>query len=68
MREGKIGRAPDYTAACVVMFGVNLGWVLLLLFAIWGLVGAIFVSLLLNRWIDWLQARKRARAWPPVTD
>ena len=29
--------APNFTNACIVMFGVNLSWVFLLLWALWGL-------------------------------
>ncbi len=30
--------APDFTQACVVMFGVNLTWVLMVIWAVWGLL------------------------------
>ena len=29
--------APNYISACVVMFGVNILWVFMLIWAIWGL-------------------------------
>jgi len=32
--------APNYTAACIVMFGVNLMWMLMVIWAIWGFVAA----------------------------
>ena len=32
--------APNYTSACIVMFGVNLTWVLVTIWAIWGLIAA----------------------------
>jgi hypothetical protein len=44
--------APNYTSACVVMFGVNLVWVLLLLWAIWGLVAVALIGWGLSRLID----------------
>ncbi|XDA96944.1 hypothetical protein AB1M95_12495 [Sulfitobacter sp. LCG007] len=56
------GRAPDYTTACVVMFGVNLGWVLLTLFALWGLPAAMAAGFLLNRWIGRIAARRQTEA------
>ncbi|MGZ2258525.1 hypothetical protein [Roseobacter sp. A03A-229] len=59
MDRDKLGRAPNYTNACIVMFGVNLTWVLLFLFAIWGLVAAVFLGLAVNRWVDWLAHRRR---------
>lgn len=54
-----IGRAPDYTAACVVMFGVNLVWILFALLAAFGLAAVLAAGLALNGWITWLEARRR---------
>ncbi|MBW4707701.1 hypothetical protein KX928_07870 [Roseobacter sp. YSTF-M11] len=59
MERHKLGRAPNYTNACIVMFGVNLAWVLLFLFAIWGLIAAVFLSLAINHWLNWLDFRRR---------
>lgn len=59
MDKHRLGRAPNYTSACIVMFGVNLTWVLLFLFAIWGLIAAVFLGLAVNRWLDWLDHRRR---------
>lgn len=59
MDKHRLGRAPNYTSACIVMFGVNLTWVLLFLLAIWGLVAAVFLGLAVNRWLDWLDHRRR---------
>lgn len=44
--------APNYTSACIVMFGVNLVWVFLVLWAIWGLVAVALTGWGLNRLID----------------
>ena len=60
MDKSKLGRAPNYTNACIVMFGVNLTWILLFLFAIWGLIAAVFVGLAVTRWLTWLETRRRA--------
>jgi hypothetical protein len=59
MDNHKPGRAPNFTGACIVMFGVNLAWVLLLLFAIYGLVAAVFVGLVVNHWLNWLEHRRQ---------
>lgn len=59
MRDPTPGRAPNFTGACIVMFGVNLGWVLLLLFAIYGLIAAVFLGLVVNHWLNWLETRRR---------
>jgi hypothetical protein len=68
MEGHKLGRAPNLTAACIVMFGVNLGWVLLALFAVYGLVAAVFIALVVNHWLNWLDHRRRAedRKYAPV--
>ena len=54
-----IGRAPDYTTACVVMFGVNLVWVLIALLAAFGLMAVVVAGVALNGWIRWLEMRRR---------
>lgn len=44
--------APNYTQACIVMFGVNLTWVLVAIWAIWGLLAAAVLGWLVNKVID----------------
>lgn len=44
--------APNYTAACTVMFGVNLLWMLVLVWAVWGFVIAALVGLGLHHLIN----------------
>ena len=71
MENSKLGRAPNYTGACIVMFGVNLTWVMIFLFAVYGLFAAVFLALVLNHWMNWLEHRRRfaeAAVTPPVTD
>jgi hypothetical protein len=58
MEHHKLGRAPNYTGACIVMFGVNLAWVMLLFFAVYGLIAAVFVALVVNHWLNWLDHRR----------
>ncbi|MEM6890035.1 MAG: hypothetical protein AAF636_18140 [Pseudomonadota bacterium] len=59
MEQQKIGRAPNFTKACIVMFGVNLAWMLLAAFAIWGILGALCLCLLVNHWVAWIEHRRR---------
>lgn len=70
MENHKHGRAPNFTGACIVMFGVNLAWVLLFLFAVYGLVAAVFLGLVVNHWVTWVEHRRRmaeqAYAQPPA--
>ncbi|MBD3662799.1 hypothetical protein [Sulfitobacter aestuariivivens] len=45
--------APNYTSACIVMFGVNLTWILMVIWAIWGLIAAAALG-----WgVNWLIRR-----------
>ncbi|MGJ8616158.1 MAG: hypothetical protein ACSHWS_04900 [Sulfitobacter sp.] len=44
--------APNYTTACIVMFGINLMWGLLMIWAIWGFIPAAFTGWLLNHLIN----------------
>lgn len=67
MEGHKLGRAPNFTGACIVMFGVNLAWVLLLLFAVYGLVAAVFLCLVLNHWLGWLEQRRKSETHRYVT-
>ena len=59
MEGHKLGSAPNFTGACIVMFGVNLAWILMFLFAVYGLVAAVFIGLVVNHWVNWLEHRKR---------
>ena len=58
MRDHNRRSAPDFTQACIVMFGVNIAWVFLLLWAVWGLIAVAVLGWCLNRWMTWLQARQ----------
>lgn len=57
MDNKPVGSAPNYTSACVVMFGVNITWVLVLIWAIWGLVAAVLLAIGVNHLME------RARVW-----
>jgi hypothetical protein len=59
MNDDTRGTAPNYTSACIVMFGVNMAWILMLFFALYGLVTAVFISLVVNHWLNWLEFRRR---------
>jgi len=51
------GRAPNYTNACIAMFGVNIAWVLVLIWAVWGLIAALLLALALSHVME------RAKVW-----
>lgn len=44
--------APDFTQACIVMFGVNLTWIMMVIWAIWGLVAVAALGWIVNRLIS----------------
>lgn len=53
--------APDFTQACIVMFGVNLAWVFMVIWAIWGLIAVAALGWIVNRVITRIDAvRNRA--------
>lgn len=56
------GRAPNYTTACVVMFGINLSWILIVVWAQYGLSAVVLLGLGLHYAIDWLEVQRRAHA------
>ncbi|MEL7126372.1 MAG: hypothetical protein AAF822_01280 [Pseudomonadota bacterium] len=58
------GKAPNYTNACIVMFGVNITWILVAIWAIWGLIAAMLLALGVHHLMDrvrvWAAARQAA--------
>ncbi len=52
MQNRNIGRAPDYTNAALVMGFVNLLWVFMVIWAVFGFAWVILVALLLNHLIQ----------------
>ena len=50
--------APDYTQACIVMFGVNLLWVFVVIWAIWGLLAVALSGWAVSAVIDRIDARR----------
>ncbi|MEL7093145.1 MAG: hypothetical protein AAFN94_15555 [Pseudomonadota bacterium] len=64
MDDHKTRSAPNYTTACIVMFGVNVTWILVAIWAIWGLIAAFLLAIgvnhLMDRARDWAAARQAA--------
>lgn len=54
--------APNYTNACIVMFGINITWIFLVIWAIWGLVIVVLLGTSINHLMTRLHARALARA------
>ena len=53
--------APNYTSACIVMFGVNVTWILMVIWAVWGLAAVAVAGWLINRMIARIETARRGR-------
>lgn len=58
MSNRPVGRAPDYTNAALIMLGVNLTWVLIAIWAIWGFIAAMSLGAVLNHGISRIASRR----------
>jgi hypothetical protein len=55
--------APNFTQACIVMFGINLTWIFMVIWAIWGLLAVALIGWGVNKVITRIDvARNGARA------
>lgn len=52
------GSAPNYKKACIVMFGVNLSWIFMAIWAFWGLFAVAATGWCIHRAIRHLEARQ----------
>ena len=50
--------APNYTNACIAMFGVNITWIFFALWAIWGLIAVAMTGWIINRIINYIAVRR----------
>ncbi len=50
--------APNFTQACIVMFGVNVLWVFMVVWVVWGFMAVALLGLALNTLIDRIAARR----------
>ncbi|MBO9474899.1 hypothetical protein J7413_15225 [Shimia sp. R10_1] len=60
--SGPVQSAPNYTNAALVMGFVNLMWVFVLLFILWGMPAVMVLAVILNAGIDRLARRKDRHA------
>lgn len=58
MRDNNRPSAPDFTQACIVMFGVNLLWVFVVIWAVWGLMAVAALGWAVKAVIDQIAARR----------
>lgn len=60
MDDHRTPRAPDYTVAALVMAGVNLMWIFIVIWAIYGMAAVLALATVLNHGISRLRARRNA--------
>ncbi len=51
MKRGVLREAPNYTNAALIMGGLNLFWIMTVIWAMWGLPTVLAVGYLLDRLI-----------------
>jgi hypothetical protein len=47
--------APNFTQACIVMFGINITWIFVMIWAIWGLLGVAVTGWVVNQIINQIE-------------
>lgn len=50
--------APNYTNACIAMFGVNIAWIFFAIWAVWGLIAVAVTGWAINRVISYIGNRR----------
>lgn len=58
MSERNVGVAPNFTTAALTMLGINLTWIFMTIWAIWGLIPVLVLGAGINRFITWLALRR----------
>ena len=49
--------APNFTNACIVMFGVNIFWLFMVIWVVWGLLAVALCGWAVNLLINWIAQR-----------
>ena len=57
MRRGTRREAPNYTLPALIMGGINLFWIMMVIWVAYGLVAVLAFSFALERGIHWLSRR-----------
>lgn len=50
--------APNFTQACVVMFGVNITWIFMVIWAVWGIIAVAVTGWLIHQLIERIDAAR----------
>lgn len=61
MRNDFPSEAPNYTNACIVMFGVNITWIFMVIWAVWGLICVMLLGWVINHIMTRFKAQADAR-------
>jgi hypothetical protein len=51
--------APNFTQACIFMFGVNLTWILMVIWVVWGPLAVAATGWLVNQLITRIDAARQ---------
>ena len=62
--QRKVGRVENYTNTCLIMWGVNLFWILVAIWVLWGLPAVLITGLALNTLITRLERRVQRKSQP----
>jgi branched-subunit amino acid ABC-type transport system permease component len=49
--------APNFTHACIVMFGVYIFWLFMVIWVVWGLLAVALCGWAVNLLINWIAQR-----------
>jgi len=58
MQDQKLPQTPDILAAAVTFLGINLMWVFVVIWMIYGMVPVLVLAVLINHVIDRLEKRQ----------
>lgn len=64
MRDNTVKEAPNYFNTCMVLLGVNIMWVFVLLWALFGFFPVLVVAILMNHGITRLAVWRRWKDMP----
>lgn len=59
MRDNYDRPAPDFTHACIVMFGVNIMWIFIVIWITWGMLAVALCGWAVKVLIDRIAQRRR---------
>ncbi|MEL7282688.1 MAG: hypothetical protein AAFY35_11225 [Pseudomonadota bacterium] len=57
MRRDTMREAPNYTTPALIMGGVNLFWILMVIWVAYGMLAVVALGFALERVIHWLSRR-----------